>query len=67
MAKETDVNFEYIPHERYILEIKDLETERIYYSRRIGSLPKAISTACEYNILAGLSARILDTKTGEII
>ena len=67
MAKETDVNFEYIPHERYIIEIKDKESGRTYHTRRIGTLRYAVNAANEYNSMAGLTARILDTKTGEII
>ena len=67
MAKETDVKFQYIPNERYIIEIKDKESGRFYYTKRTGALSRAVSMAGEYNVSAGLSARIFDTKTGEII
>ena len=67
MAKETDVNFDYIAHQRYIIEIKDEVTERNYFTKRIGSLRLAVNSADEYNAMSGLTARIHDTKTGEII
>ena len=67
MAKETDVNFDYIAHQRYIIEIKDNETGRVYFTERIGTLRRAVSCANEYDLASGLSARIFDTKTGEII
>ena len=79
-ANETDVNFEYIPHERYIIEIKDKESGRTYHTRRIGTLRYAVNAADEYSSMAaaqemkdehkflrGMSARIHDTMTGEII
>ncbi len=67
MAKETDVNFDYIAHQRYIIEIKDEVTEKTYFTKRIGSLRVAVNSADEYNTMTGLTARIHDTKTGEII
>ena len=67
MAMETDVNFDYIAHQRYIIEIKDEVTERSYFTKRIGDLRLAVNSADEYIVIAGLTARIFDTKTGEVI
>ena len=67
MAKETDVKFQYIPNERYIIEIKDEVTKRSYFTKRIGDLRLAVNSADEYIVIAGLTARIFDTKTGEVI
>lgn len=67
MAKGTDVNFEYISNERYIIETQDIETGRVYYTKRTATLAKAVRVASEYNLIADLSTKIFDTKTGEII
>lgn len=67
MDEHGNENFQYLYNKRYLVEIKDRESERIYYTRRIGTLAKAVRIAGEYNLLKDLTAKILDTKTGEII
>lgn len=67
MAKETDENFEYISNQRYIIEIKVQETGKVYYTKRIGTLPAAVDIAADYNMIADLAAVIMDTKTGEFL
>lgn len=67
MAKETDVNFNYIPNQRYIVEIKDGDTGQTHHSKRICSIEMAGAMKDSYNSHAGFTARIHDTKTGEVI
>lgn len=57
----------YIGNQRYIILITDCDTEGKYYTRRIRSLSQAVGMAAEYNSLMGLTAEIMDTKTGEFI
>jgi len=67
MANETDVNFEYIPGGRYIVEINDENWKAPIFSRRLKSIATAQEMKDEHKFLEGMSARIHDTKTGEII
>lgn len=67
MARRGEVNFEYITNERYIIEIEVQETGRVYYTKRVGTLAKAVNIAANYNAYADLTALIFDTKTGEIL
>ena len=67
MANETDVNFEYIPGGRYIVEINDENWKAPIFSRRLKSIATAQEMKDEHKFLRGMSARIHDTKTGKII
>ena len=67
MANETDVNFEYIPGGRYIVEINDENWKAPIFSRRLKSIATAQGMKDEHQNLQGMSARIHDTKTGKII
>jgi len=67
MAKATDVNFDYIPHQRYIVEIKDEQTDRVYYTERICGITQATMLKDGYNNQKNFTAKIHDTKTGEIL
>jgi len=67
MIQETRNDQKYIPSQRYIVMIEDLETGQVYYSKRIGTLAKAINVAAEYNALASIAAKIIDTKNGDIL
>lgn len=67
MAKETDVNFDYIPGKRYIVEIKDEQTGEVYYSERISVLSTAKMLKDGYNALKDYLSKIHDTQTGKII
>ena len=66
-ANETDVNFEYIPGGRYIVEINDENWKAPIFSRRLHSIAVAQGMKDEHQNLQGMSAKIHDTKTGEII
>jgi hypothetical protein len=67
MAKETDVNFVYIPRQRYIVEIKDKNWKRPVFTRRICSINEAVRERNDLSALTGITARIHDTKTGVVI
>jgi hypothetical protein len=66
-TEEIEDDQRYIGNKRYLIEITDCDTEGKYYTKRIRSLSKAVGMAAEYNNLMGLTAVILDTKTGETI
>lgn len=67
MAKETDVNFDYIPGQRYIVEIKDETTGTSLFTRRICFKSNAVAVSDGYNSHKDFTARIHDTKAGEVI
>jgi len=67
MIQDTKNDQQYISNQRYIVMLEDLDAGRFYYSKRIGTLLKAIRIAAEYNALAAISATIIDTKSGETI
>jgi len=66
MANETDVNFDYIPRLRYIVEIKDMRWTHPVFSKRLCAKSTAKTLKDSYNALIGFTARIHDTKTGEV-
>jgi len=67
MGDESKENFEYITNGRYLIEILDIESNKAYYTRRMGGLRQAVIAASEYSALSGLFVTIFDTKTGERI
>ena len=67
MSEALNERFQYIQNQRYIIEIQDKDSGRVYYTKRIGTLAKAVGDSAEYNLMAGISARIFDTKIGEVI
>jgi len=67
MIQDTKNDQGYISSQRYMIMLEDLETGRVYYTKRIGTLAKAINIAAEYNALVSIAARIIDTKEGEIV
>jgi len=67
MAKETDENFDYIPGQRYIVEIQDEQTGKSLFSRRFCFLSNAATVRDGCNGHKDLTAQIHDTKTGEIL
>ena len=67
MANETDVNFDYIPRRRYIIEIKNERTGKSTFGKRLGARKIAEAMKNKHNQHIGIAARIHDTKTGEII
>lgn len=67
MAKETDVNFEYIPRLRYIVEIKNENQGQLLFTKRICSVGEAVKERDALDALIGLTARIYDTKTGKVL
>ena len=56
---------EYIQYKRFVVEIKDEESGRIFYSKRFCQRYTAATVKRDYNKLAGYMARLFDTKTGE--
>lgn len=66
-TEEPEDDQRYIGNQRYIIEITDCDTEGKYYTKRIRSLSKAVGMAAEHNRLMGLTAVILDTKTGKAL
>jgi len=58
---------DYIPWQRYIVEIKDNKAGLRFMSKRFYAKKTAISVSCGWNALIGISADLWDTKTGEII
>ena len=58
-------SFSYVSNLRYVVEITDQKTDRIYYTHRYKSKKIAQDIRDTYNILRDMSAQIFDTKTGE--
>ena len=54
---------EYVPRQRFVVEIRDEQTERVFYSKRIGIKKDAVDVRDEYNLLKDVLAIIIDTKT----
>ena len=67
MVNETDVKFQYIPGQRYIVEINDENWKAPIFSRRLHSIAVAQGMKDEHQNLQGMSAKIHDTKTGEVM
>jgi len=67
MAKETEVNFDYIPRLRYVVEIKDKDWKQPLFTKRICTIKEAVRETDDLNALAGFTAKIHDTKTGKIL
>lgn len=58
-------NMEYVKHKRYVIEIKDEVSGRIFYSKRLCYMSAAQQLKGHYNKIAGYFATCFDTKTGE--
>lgn len=56
----------YIPHKRFVVQIKDENSGRIFYSNRFCFETTANTLKNHYNIISGYMARVFDTKSGEV-
>ena len=57
---------EYIRYKRFVVEIKDVKSGRIFYTKRFCFKTTGKRVKNEYDMLAGFISRLFDTKTGEI-
>lgn len=67
MCVKTSVDLRYIRGQRFFVEISLDGTKRRHYTKRIARRETADGVKARYDRLKGLSARVFDTKTGEII
>lgn len=56
---------EYVPGGRFIVEIRDEQTGRVFYSRRIRLLSDAEGIRDKYNLLRDYLGIVIDTKTAQ--
>lgn len=54
---------EYVPRQRFVVEIRDEQTGKVFYSKRIAIKKKAEKVRDTYNVLKDVLAIIIDTKT----
>jgi len=54
---------EYVPGERFVVEITDKQTGKVFYTKRIARKIKAEKIRTSYNMLKDVLAIIIDTKT----
>ncbi len=66
MAKRTDVNFDYISNQRYIVELLDETTGQIFYSTRICGYFTAWEMWNKFDRMKGFTAKLHDTKDGTV-
>lgn len=67
MCVKTNIDLRYIRGQRFLVEISLDRIRRRYYTKRIARRETADGVRARYDGLKGLSARVFDTKTGEII
>lgn len=65
--KETDMNFDYISTGRYIVEIMNKDWKQPLFTKRMKFKSTAETVKDGHNRIKGFTAKIHDTKTGEII
>lgn len=66
MAEQEKYGLRYIRNKRYVVQIKDEKSGRIYYTKRFNVERSATIVKNEYDNLAGFISRVFDTKTGEV-
>lgn len=66
MSFNTKNGFGYIPNKRFIVEIKDNDTGRLFYTKRIKLEREAFNVRNDYNSLHSMTALVCDTLTGEM-
>jgi len=66
VKQKEQYDLQYVKYKRYLVEIKDEESGRIFYSKRLCFRGDATQIRSHYNKIAGYIARLFDTKTGEV-
>ena len=66
MRNSTKDDLKYITNQRFLVEIKDKLTGKLFYTKRIKKEKEAFSVRDEYDCLKSMSAKVCDTKTGEM-
>lgn len=67
MNEFDNVDLSYIPGQRYVVVIKDIETGRSFFSKRMVCEATAIDMQWKYNAYKTLKAKILDTKSSRFL
>lgn len=66
MDNNTKIELNYIPGKRFVVEIKDEDSGRLFYTKRFRTEGIAFNVRDEYNMPRSMSAKVCDTKTGEM-